>query len=100
MSGVSTASTVVSESSANSVPSGARAVASPLLLIDPRSRSTCVVVYVAVHLPLSLGASVVAGQLIGDSPGAASVTSTLFTVRFPVLVTRYEYVIVVPTASK
>src|SRR5262245_33114889 len=101
MAGVRSASTVVDDSaSSTGVPSGARPVAVPVLLIDPRSRSACVVVCVAVHVTLSLGANVVTGQLIADKPDAGSVTSMLFTVTFPVLVTRYEYVIVVPTASK
>src|SRR5262249_38926768 len=100
ISGLATAETVVDDSSSTSVPSGAVPVAVPVLLIEPRSTSACVVVYVAVHVTLASGASGPAGHVTDERPGARSVTSTACNVTLPVFVTTYEYVMSVPAASK
>src|SRR5262245_40579335 len=88
--GVCVAVTVSGASSVTSVPPGVVPVAVPMLVIDPASTSAWVVTWVAVHVTLAPGASVDAGQVIVDKPGAGSVTSTAVNVTLPVLVTSYE----------
>ncbi len=68
-------------------PVGEMPEAVPMLVMLPRSTSSCVVVYVAVHVSDSPGSRVDDGQVIADRPGRGSVTSTECSVTLPVLVT-------------
>ena len=75
-------------------PVGGVAVAEAVLATWPASMSACVIVYVAVHVVDSPGASVVTGHR--TVPTLASVTATPLTVTLPVFVTTNAYVIVEP----
>src|SRR5262245_34690774 len=81
-------------------PDGAVPEAVPVFVIAPMSTSACVVVYVAVHVNVSPGASAVPGQLMFDSPGSGSVTATGSSVTLPAFSTTYVKVTSVFGASK
>src|ERR1700750_121059 len=76
MPGLSVAGMVTVDVCVTSGAVGGVPVAVPVFVTDPLSTSACVVVYVAVHVPVSVGASEVNGHEIAESPGNGSVTVT------------------------
>src|SRR4051812_1440465 len=67
-----------------------------VLSIRPLRTSCCVVVYVAEHVIVAAGATVVPGHEIADSPGSGSVTVTAVSVSLPVFDTVNAYVMTSP----
>ena len=77
-------------------PDGGVPEAVAVLLMDPAFTSAWVMVRVAVHVADALGASVVDGQEMLDSPGSGSAMPTEVNVTLPVLVMANENVCVSP----
>src|SRR5262245_39495175 len=87
--GDETAGMSTSDVSVTTSPDGGVPDAAPVLVIPPLSTSACVVVYVAVQVKVSPGASDVPGQLTSDNPGSSSFTATGSSVTLPEFSTTY-----------